>query len=172
MICEKCGKKEATYYYSESINGKKKTVALCSDCAPEGMAIENTLLSGLFGGFSERSPLRARTVEVKKCPVCGITFSGIATSGKVGCTECYVTFKEELTPTIRRIHGNRVYRGDVAKKATSEPAAASAEANSVKAEAEGPIASLRRRLEAAVKEENYELAASLRDEIRALNNKD
>ncbi len=164
MICEKCGKKEATYFYSENINGKKKTVALCGDCAPEGMAMENTLLSGLFGGFSERSPLRARTVEVKKCPICGITYSGIASSGKVGCTECYVTFRKELTPTIRRMHGNRVYRGEKAEAKADVPAEAPPEARE-----ESPVDSLRRRLEAAVKEENYELAASLRDEIRALN---
>lgn len=167
MICEKCGKKEATYYYSESINGKKKTVALCGDCASEGIGMESSLLSNLFGDFSERSRKRSKTVEEKKCPVCGITFSGIAASGKVGCPDCYVTFKPELAPTIRRIHGNRVYRGTVAEKKDKVPVK-----TPVKAEAEDPVASLRRRLEAAVKEENYELAASLRDEIRALNDKD
>ena len=33
MLCEKCGKNEATYYYHENVNGKTKTFRLCGDCA-------------------------------------------------------------------------------------------------------------------------------------------
>ena len=33
MLCEKCGKNEATYYYHENVNGRTKTLRLCGDCA-------------------------------------------------------------------------------------------------------------------------------------------
>ena len=33
MLCEKCGKNEATYYYHENVNGKTRTYRLCGDCA-------------------------------------------------------------------------------------------------------------------------------------------
>ena len=33
MLCEKCGKNEATFYYKENINGTEKAYHLCADCA-------------------------------------------------------------------------------------------------------------------------------------------
>lgn len=39
MKCEKCGKNEASYFYRENINGRRRELHLCEDCArSEGIA--------------------------------------------------------------------------------------------------------------------------------------
>lgn len=35
MLCERCKKNEATFYYHENINGKQKTYRLCPECEAE-----------------------------------------------------------------------------------------------------------------------------------------
>ena len=35
MLCERCKKKDATFYYHENVNGAEKTYSLCRDCADE-----------------------------------------------------------------------------------------------------------------------------------------
>ena len=35
MKCERCGQREATFYYQSNINGKVTQVHLCPDCAAE-----------------------------------------------------------------------------------------------------------------------------------------
>ncbi len=163
MLCEKCGKNEATVYYSETVNGKKRSMSLCSECAPAENVLNGafpSIFSGIFGDMTAKR--RTSVNDPKKCPVCGITFSEIARFGKVGCSECYTAFKNELSPSIRRIHGAKTYKGE-------NSAAAHMDAENSEAKAElSKEDDLRLKLKAAVEEENYELAATLRDELRAL----
>ena len=35
MLCQRCKQKNATTYYTQNINGEKKEIALCDDCAKE-----------------------------------------------------------------------------------------------------------------------------------------
>ena len=35
MLCEKCKKNNASFFFEENINGKKRSLALCSECAEE-----------------------------------------------------------------------------------------------------------------------------------------
>ena len=86
--------------------------------------------------------------------------SEIAKRGKVGCAECYRTFRAELAPSIRRIHGNVKYIGKA-------PAVSEEMSEAEKTAAE--IASLREELTAAIKNEDFERAAMLRDKIRSIS---
>ena len=54
MKCEKCGKNEATFFYSANINGEKSERHLCADCAREegfGGALEFERPMGMLDGF-------------------------------------------------------------------------------------------------------------------------
>ena len=174
MICEKCGKNDATIHYSEVVNGKKTELSLCAECADEmgiktdpfegfgGMFGTGSLLSGLFGtaNTSSRQSRRSASITAQnRCPVCGASMSEIAKRGKVGCAECYRTFRAELSPSIRRIHGDVKYKG-------KSPAVSAELSEAEKAAAE--IASLREELAAAIKNEDFERAAELRDKIRSI----
>lgn len=169
MLCEKCGKNEAVYFYSETINGKKHSVALCGECAPSDISFGSSILSGLFSEHPFASGIR-NVNTAKKCGTCGITFYEIRKSGKAGCPDCYESFKNELDPIIKRIHGTAVYKnGDMTEEKDTPAVHKDKEANS---EEKSEAAELRRKLALAVKEENYELAATLRDELRELIKKE
>lgn len=174
MLCEKCSKNEATIHYSEIINGKKKSYTLCGQCADE-MGIGDvkstfdafgagSLLSGFFGNtYPAGLGKKVRASAEKRCPVCSASIREIADAGKVGCAECYRTFREELSPTIRRIHGSVSYKG-------AAPETGSAPETEPKTEAVSEADTLRAELYEAIKTEDFERAAELRDRIRALEN--
>lgn len=92
----------------------------------------------------------------KRCQCCGSSFEDIAKTGKVGCAECYDVFYEELLPSIQRIHGRTAHTGKLAHSAGTE----------VKVRNE--IAKYRAELEKAIKDQEFEKAAELRDRIKEL----
>ena len=159
MLCTNCGKNQATVHIKKTINGVTKEYMLCSECASKSELTPSfsdfdTLLKSAFS-------FMPRTLQTKRksCPSCGSTLSSISDSGKLGCAQCYEVFAEELAPTIARIHANAVY-----VKGNSVPV-------QKEEKEENKLESLKAQLTRAVNEENYELAAKLRDEIRALEGK-
>lgn len=172
MLCEKCGKNEATIRYSEIVNGKKTEMALCGECAAAmGLGSDGgfglgdlfgagTLFSNIFGAIPDARPQYGASHIEKRCPVCGASMSEIAKRGKVGCAECYRTFKSELAPSIRRIHGDVKYVGDAPAKSEAE--------NSL-LEKKQKLESLRRELREAIEKEDFERAAEIRDSIRKID---
>lgn len=161
MLCQNCGKYEATTHVKRIVNGEAAEAHLCSDCA---RAMGYTDVFGGFGNvfgdllgsfFGEpTSALSARTV---KCDKCGSTFNDIIESGKIGCAECYSTFYEKLLPSLQRIHGKTKHEGKVPNKISVS------ENNT-----ENKLLSLEQELKTAVEEQNYEKAAILRDKIKEL----
>ena len=135
MLCEKCGKNEATFYYKENINGTEKAYHLCADCAKkleesgeirsfDGNFFDsmNKIFSGdnlfgsLFAPIGQRHALGAGNREKKTCPLCGSTFEDIVENGKLGCPMCYEVFGDALPATIQRIHGRTKHTGNVPKR--------------------------------------------------------
>lgn len=174
MLCEKCGKKEASFYYKETVNGIEKSYTLCADCAAE--LKKNGTLGGendpfgqlqkffsqdkLFGSLFSTGIAQPENRETKTCPLCGSTFGVLTKKGKVGCPECYVTFENELMPLIRRIHGRSTHTGKTPARFR------------VQAERKAQIAALEKDLKEAIGSENYEHAAELRDRLRELRGND
>ena len=85
-----------------------------------------------------------------------MTFEDIAQSGKVGCAKCYQTFKSLLAPSLKRIHGNTQHTGKVPSSA----------GEMVKKQNE--IKRLKEELNQMIAQQNFEEAAKLRDQIRAM----
>ncbi len=148
MLCDRCHKNEASVFYEEITNGKARSLAVCADCANEqgGLFFPNNLFASFFG----------HTETERSCPLCHTTLRSFSKDGKVGCPECYQTFAHELESTIHSIHGNVKHIGRIPEKHTLPP------------EDKSPLASLKAQLKAAIDEENFELAATLRDQIKAL----
>lgn len=159
MLCEKCGKNNATTHIKTVINGVVKELNLCSHCAAvEGYTgiTHNSLagmLASMLGDVSDRHLVENKTV----CPVCGADFHTIAESGKVGCAECYKTFEKELLPYLKRVHGSTHHAGKVPNNA---PLAVVRETETVE--------DLRLELNRLVSEEKYEQAAVVRDKIKKM----
>ncbi len=160
MLCEKCHKNTATTHIKTVINGVVTEQNLCGYCAAmsgyskfvnNGFA---SMLSSLFG-----DELATGTIKEVRCECCGTRFSDIAESGKMGCSECYAAFKNKLIPYLKRVHGTTEHIG---KRPSDKSAGLIAVSSASK------IDKLREQLLEAIKKEEFENAAKLRDEIKEL----
>ena len=171
MLCETCKKRTATVFYNENINGKTRAYSLCGECAAKlREAGELKQISSMLGGFT--SPFSALQddlfggffgipgasggVTKRKCGTCGATYADIASGGRVGCSDCYTTFRDELARSIRSIHGTTAHVGAVPSKHREQEARATR------------LKQLKADLDAAIQKEDFERAAALRDEVRKL----
>ncbi len=157
MICQNCNKNEANMHMKRIINGRAAEVHLCSDCARSlgyGEAFSGLGL-GLGELFGELLGKSDGTASSARCPGCGKYFDEIISDGKMGCAECYGVFYDKLLPSLRRIHGKATYVG-------SKPASQNV------LSVEDRVDELKKNLADAVAEQNFELAAQIRDEIIAL----
>ena len=78
-------------------------------------------------------------------------------AGRLGCPDCWRTFEPQLRELVRRLHGSTFHVGE-----RYLPAGA-ADQNGAE-----QLRLLRDQLRAAVEQENFELAAELRDRLRAM----
>jgi len=159
MLCEKCGINHATTHIKTVVNGVVKEYNLCEICAAKEGYASNSLagmLASMLGEISNNDSVKCQT----KCSVCGATFSDIAKTGKVGCSECYTTFYNELLPYLKRVHGSTEHVGKKLEFSS----------NNVKKQTE-TIEFLQNELEKLVAEEKYEQAAIIRDKIKEMKEK-
>jgi len=170
MICEDCGSRPATVHVTRIINGQERRWRLCQECAQErgelGFMAEpsftfHDILAGLFEPESVLGQVGAKRTRVR-CPSCGLSFADFRRLGHLGCSECYEVFDRQLEPLLRRIHGNTRHAGRApgshVKQAPQEQASSP----------EQDLRRLREELNRAIEAEEYEKAAKLRDQIRAL----
>ena len=168
MKCQKCNKNNATTHIKRVINGEFEEYNLCSECAKE-MGYNNIFgsfaddFNSLFGSFFENA-LPART-QATRCEFCGTSYSDIARTGMVGCANCYDVFADRIMPTVRRVHGNTTHCGKNS---------GFAKADSAQPQEEKPsdIDALKAELDSAIKNQEFEKAAELRDKIKAMEGKD
>ena len=166
MKCQKCKIKNATTQVKRIVGGEYEEYMLCADCAHE-MGFDNVFDSAMpdmFGGLIKSifgTALPARS-QATRCPACSSTFGDITNTGKVGCAKCYEVFFSELLPSIRRIHGNTVHCGKSPENPPIPEKSAKPKAETVTVEA------LKEELEKAIKEQNFEYAAELRDKIKEM----
>lgn len=152
MLCEECGKKDAEVIVTTVVNGQSTTRHLCRECvkkykAGDIQAVLAAMLSAM--GQKQQSP------DIT-CPRCGETYQEFQKTGMLGCPECYQAFRKELTPLITRVQGRAQHAG-------RRPPVSEEEQKRLQMMEE-----LRTKMEAAVAEENFEEAARLRDELRAM----
>ncbi len=161
MLCQNCGKYEATTHVKRIVNGESAEAHLCSDCAKAlgyndvfgGFGNTFGDLLGSFFGEPQVSAISSRTI---RCEKCGNTFNDIVNSGKIGCADCYTTFYDKLLPSLQRIHGKTRHEG-------KNPTIIKAEVTNV-----NPIEDLEEQLRIAIDQQNFEKAAQLRDKINEL----
>lgn len=158
MLCDVCGKKEATVHLTEIINDQMTKLHLCEECAKKkGAEMEEHFgLADLLAGLADLDTSISTTKERKlKCPSCGLTYSDFKKLGKLGCGQCYETFKSYLVPLFKRIHGSEIHVGKMPGKKGRHPKLKKID-----------IEELKRHLKRAVELEEFEEAARLRDEIK------
>ncbi|NOR44276.1 MAG: hypothetical protein GQ534_01725 [Candidatus Delongbacteria bacterium] len=88
---------------------------------------------------------------IKTCANCGITLDRVVKSNRVGCAECYDIFATEIDDILYEEIGNNRLTLDFGKQSDEEK-----------------IIILQDKLDSAIKSEEYELAALLRDELKKI----
>lgn len=142
---------------TEITNGHKVEKHLCEQCAAaEGIPFKSSVpISQLLEDFIKQ----AGTEDDPACDVCGRKFSEFHQQGLLGCQNDYEAFGKQLLPILQRAQeGATQHVGKVPHQAAGEQKKQMA------------ILRLRAQLRNAVSQEDYERAASLRDQIKELEN--
>jgi protein arginine kinase activator len=160
IMCS-CGKKLATIHVTEIVNGEKKELHLCEDCAQKQKVLFSTIesmgdLKEIFSGLvTGGGQAEAEGLKGLQCPECGITFGEFQKTSRFGCPNDYDVFREAVDPLLERIHGTTEHQGKAfAAPEVTRPA--------------DRLIELRAELRKAVAEEAYERAARIRDQIYEL----
>lgn len=174
MLCQSCGKTNATVFTTSITDDEVVKRALCEPCyEAEGHGlpfiegkiaqaepvekiakIDLDLVKATVGGDLDDAVLQ------KACPHCGMTLAEFRKHRVVGCSHDYEVFGEELRELLRRLHAGGEHVGKLPQ------------AIEMKRLREHRVGQLREELTRAVNGESYEEAARLRDRIRALEHPD
>lgn len=159
MICQSCHKRTATVHLTDILKGgEKQERHLCEACAAEQGMVHKSAVSvnELLSKLVLAQP-GARELAELVCPKCGMSFVEFRTNGLLGCAHDYDAFAKPLGQLLERAHaGGARHMGKVPHQAAQ------------RIRKQHDLIRLRRELDNAVKEENYELAAKLRDQIEDL----
>ena len=175
MMCQNCGKNEVTFRYTQVINGVKKELNLCDNCARElglkemnfSMPISfSSFLGDFFNDYSDTLLPSFMGTQTTKCKKCGESFDEFLNSGEFGCSNCYDLFEDRITPILKNLQGSTKHTGRGYKKILSK--ISENETNKVAKKEENEVTKLQKELQKAIKTENYEEAAKIRDKIKEL----
>ena len=153
-----------------------------------------TSFPSFFGSFLEDfGELEAMPIfnELKEevCNSCNTSFEDIINTGRLGCPNCYDVFSDRLDPILKRLQGANRHVGRKAEqlnndnkisknsddeknkkevKSTSKGSKERINTSSKNNVQENEIEKLQEQLKEAIKEERYEDAAKIRDEINLM----
>jgi protein arginine kinase activator len=178
--CQNC-QNEATVHEVTVRQGVRVERHLCESCAQEaGIPVHPSapindligkyILSQTQGGIvapttaSPSSPTPA-PAKPHACPGCALTFAEFKQGGLLGCAECYRAFESQLSGLIERAHGGATqHLGKQPRRMGGGEPSAAREGGLLEERARRQQL-LRQQLEEAVRAEQYERAAKIRDEI-------
>jgi protein arginine kinase activator len=184
MICGNCGKREVEFLIKQVINQEVHNLNLCRVCA-EQMGFISPDTPSITISFSlsdaepaklkkKKNPARQRREELENalvCSACGTTYGTFRETKLLGCAKCYEAFRFPLGAYLQEQQGAESHWGgmsgmfsDIAL-ARGAPAAAPDELKSARG---AEIERIRAELDEAVRSEEYERAAELRDILRPL----
>ena len=157
MLCDVCKCNDASVFLTQILEGKMQKVNLCDACSKEKGVQDPTgfALADLLLGIGAAEEIEKGSAS-QKCPVCGFTQSDFKKTGRLGCSACYQTFAEGLESLLKAMHKGTEHVGKLPERATRQM------------QLSDKMRALNDNLEKAVAEENYETAASLRDQIKQL----
>jgi len=158
MLCDFCKKNEATVHLTQIVDGSKIQKAdLCESCAKEKGVQDPTgfSLADLLVGLGSAEEIRAENTG-EQCPNCGFSQADFKKTGRLGCATCWETFEAGLLSLVRQMHKGDRHVGKVPTKAAHTLVLSQ------------KIKEMMEELENAVRAEQYEDAAALRDQIRSL----
>ena len=163
MICQVCKANQASIHLKEIKENLVSEVHVCQSCFQQRSADEAGVDSmshslHLAASLEQTSAFQTAhtdTVDTDlACPACGLAFGDFLEVGRLGCSACYQAFSEQLGPFLNKIHGAVSHTGKRPQQETKS------------LDLRHTLSRLQTDLDKAIADEQYELAADLRDQIR------
>lgn len=162
MKCQYC-EKPATFHITELTEPTGPQVMhLCEehargflqkDASSPAASIAGVLAKQLQSGQTKQ---QLAELDQKECPVCGISFFEFRNTGRLGCPYDYTHFETDLVPLLTNIHDSIEHRGKHPRRAAAT------------ADSQAQMIQLRREMEEAVENEDYERASEIRDQLKRI----
>ncbi len=147
-ICDECGMNPANVHLTQIMQNETQVFHLCEDCArKKGISI-----SVSEGAEEEGEKTDVLEEEDVVCSGCGLKLSEFRAKGWLGCAHCYDAFAQQIEKLLVQVHGAAVHKGKKYVCAVEESG-------------KGDIERLRHDLDAAIRNEQFEQAAAIRDAI-------
>jgi protein arginine kinase activator len=160
MLCDQCKERDVAVLLTTIEDNAVRQLHLCERCAAErGVETPSAIPKHPMGDFLQAVQQQSVVLQedAVRCAFCSTSLREFRASGRLGCAHCYGAFERSLRELLRRVHGSAQHVGT----AYQPPSPASLQKRST-------LIELRDRLRRAVENEQFELAASLRDQIRVL----
>jgi protein arginine kinase activator len=164
MKCPFCGKHNATIHLTQITNGKKQDVHICEHCAQEKGILETpffniTQLTEQLAAADSETPLpddiKDSVDAPLKNPAVVAALTHFKEHGKFRSPDDYQLLHQHLAPMLKKIHGGDKHTG-------KRPAKHQRDILALR------LQRLKAELDAAVREEFFEKAAALRNDILRL----
>src|SRR5438874_13202241 len=152
MKCQSCPS-PATVHLTDIVNGHKKELHFCQDCAEKQQFMQKqdlnlpAILQALLGQHAGQLPDELSRLT---CPTCGIKYMEFRAEGRLGCPNDYAVFRAGLEPLLERIHRSLKHAGKVPRRRRQRGH-------------DAELIELRSQLAKAIEREAYEEASRLRD---------
>lgn len=182
MLCQNCGKNEVNFRYTQIVNEVKKEMALCDKCAKKlglyndmdfSMPISmSSFLGDMLNDYEDEAFLPSfSSIATSECGKCGTVYDEFIESGLLGCENCYDVFSNKIDALLKNIHGSNRHVGRTSKFIGSNNSLGELKTTEKKVknnskEKVSKLEELKESLNKAIKEERYEDAAKIRDEIK------
>jgi protein arginine kinase activator len=160
MLCEVCKEADAVIQLTVSSGSGVTQLHLCEKCAAE-RGVETTIAipKPALGDFLQtvHQQMSLGQGDAVRCTFCSASARDFRSTGRLGCARCYAAFETSLRELLRRVHGSSQHAGR-----RYEPPMGT------ESERTGEVVELRERLKRAIASEQFELAATIRDQLRGL----
>ena len=149
-MCDECGVQPASIHLTQISQNETHVYHLCEECAKKKGINISVPDESLEEMIKSKEPVEPNKI----CSNCGIKYSDFRTKGWLGCSLCYRAFEKEIVDLLIQVHGSSVHKGKQYKGTVDKLIHSNSE-----------IKRLRQELAIAVKNEEFEQAAMLRDAI-------
>lgn len=158
MLCDGCKKREASIMLHMITNGQVATRSLCTDCAQKAHSHMNQAFNTMgiqmegLGGMVDKPHHEELRLPKMICSTCRTPYEDIDHETVFGCLFCYSAFHQQVIDYLSGLRGEP--KMPLEEVTQHMPSLTQDE--------------LSERLQDAVNAEDYEQAATLRDEIKRI----
>lgn len=150
--CKRCGK-PATHRVVFVTRGVREEFYLCDACFEQYLKSRQfqeseKFISGMISDVIHELAQTTPNEEISPCPSCGMEYEDVLKHHSVGCPDCYAHFREQINLLLQKLVPLPRHTG-------SSPGS-----KSILSSSQGHLEEL---LKEAIKQENFEYAAMIRD---------